>query len=209
MKKVAGEVDVGRETGHRGDIESLPLEAIRQMRHEEGRVNCCSHVTPVPWIAAAHELKTKLTQHPVKGVNGIQPDILICRSERFIPQDMKEKIALFCDVDVRAVVTARDVKSVYEVPVVFAGEGVDEIILHNLRINAPPRDLSRWMAMLERMENPRGEVSIAIVGKYVEYEDSYKSLNEALYHGGLANQLQVHIHWLEAEGVGRRLGAPA
>src|SRR5256714_9103191 len=207
MKKVSGEVDVviAEIGGTVGDIESLPfLEAIRQMRHEEGRDNCLFvHVTLVPWIAAAQELKTKPTQHSVKELRaiGIQPDILVCRSERFIPQDMKEKIALFCDVDVKAVVTARDVKSVYEVPVVFAAEGVDDIILHDLRITAPPRDLSRWTAMLERMENPHGEVAIAIVGKYVEYEDSYKSLKEALLHGGLAHQLKVNIHWVEAEGV--------
>jgi CTP synthase len=188
-----------------GDIESLPfLEAIRQMRHEQGRGNCIFvHVTLVPWIAAAQELKTKPTQHSVKELRalGIQPDILICRSERFIPEDMKEKIALFCDVDVAAVVTARDVKSVYEVPVVFAGEGVDEIVLRLLRIDAPARDLSRWTAMLERLENPTDEVSIGIVGKYVEYEDSYKSLKEALLHGGLAHQLKVNIHWIEAESI--------
>jgi CTP synthase len=114
---------------------------------------------------------------------------------------MKEKIALFCDVDTRAVITARDVKSVYEVPVVFAGEGVDEIILDLLRMEAAPRDLSRWTAMLERLHHPKTEVSIALVGKYVEYEDSYKSLKEALLHGGLAHQAKLNIHWIEAEGV--------
>jgi CTP synthase len=114
---------------------------------------------------------------------------------------MKEKIALFCDVDVQAVITARDVKSVYEVPVGFAAEGVDEIVLRHLHMDTGPRDLSRWTAMLERMENPRGEVNIALVGKYVEYEDSYKSLKEALMHGGLAHQVKVNIHWIEAEGV--------
>ena len=207
LKKVAGDVDVviAEIGGTVGDIESLPfLEAIRQMRHEEGRDNCLFvHVTLVPWIAAAHELKTKPTQHSVKELRaiGIQPDILICRSEHFIPQEMKEKIALFCDVDVKAVVTAKDVKSVYECPVVFAAEGVDEIVLHDLRIDAPPRDLARWTAMLERMANPAGDVDIAIVGKYVEYEDSYKSLKEALLHGGLAHQLKVNVHWLEAEGI--------
>jgi CTP synthase len=207
MKKVASDVDIviAEIGGTVGDIESLPfLEAIRQMRHEEGRDNCLFvHVTLVPWIAAAQELKTKPTQHSVKELRaiGIQPDILICRSERFIPQDMKEKIALFCDVDVKAVVTAVDVKSVYECPVVFAAEGVDDIIIHNLRIDAPPRDLTRWTQMLDRMANPKGEVSIAIVGKYVEYEDSYKSLKEALLHGGLAHQLKVNIHWIEAEGM--------
>ena len=142
------------------------------------------HVTLVPYIAAAGEMKTKPTQHSVKELRalGIQPDILVCRSERFIPQEMKEKIALFCDVDVEAVVTARDVKSVYEVPVTFAGEGVDEIVLRLLKIDAPQRNLSRWTEMLERMENPRDEVTIGLVGKYVEYEDSYKSLKEALLH---------------------------
>jgi CTP synthase len=208
MKRVAQQdvdvviVEIG---GTVGDIESLPfLEAIRQMRHEQGRDNCIFvHVTLVPWIAAAQEMKTKPTQHSVKELRaiGIQPDILLCRAERFIPQEMKEKIALFCDVDVQAVVTARDVKSVYEVPVTFAGEGVDEIILRLLRIEAGPRDLSRWSAMLERMQNPRDEVTIGLVGKYVEYEDSYKSLKEALLHGGLAHELKVNIHWIEAEGV--------
>src|SRR5687767_82236 len=195
-------VEIG---GTVGDIESLPfVEAIRQMRHEQGRSNCIFvHVTLVPWIAAAQEMKTKPTQHSVKELRaiGIQPDILICRSERFIPQDMKEKIALFCDVDVAAVVTARDVKSVYQVPVEFAAESVDEIVLRLLAIDAKPRDLEKWQSMLDRLENPNDEVSIAIVGKYVEYEDSYKSLKEALLHGGLAHQLKVHVNWIEAEGV--------
>jgi CTP synthase len=207
MKRVAGDVDVVivEIGGTVGDIESLPfLEAIRQMRHEHGRANCIFvHVTLVPWIAAAQELKTKPTQHSVKELRalGIQPDILICRSERFIGQEMKEKIALFCDVDVEAVVTARDVSSVYKVPVTFAAEGVDEIVLRLLRMEAPARDMSCWNAMLERLDNPQDEVSIGIVGKYVEYEDSYKSLKEALLHGGLAHQLKVHIDWIEAEGI--------
>jgi len=211
MKKVAQGQDGAPDVviveigGTVGDIESLPfLEAIRQMRHEQGRGNCLFvHVTLVPWIAAARELKTKPTQHSVKELRalGIQPDILICRSERFIAQEMKEKIALFCDVDVEAVATARDVKSVYEVPLMLAGEGVDEIVLRLLHINAPERNMDRWTAMLERMENPRDEVTIGLVGKYVEYEDSYKSLKEALLHGGLAHRLKVNIHWIEAEGV--------
>jgi CTP synthase len=207
MKKVANDLDVVicEIGGTVGDIESLPfLEAIRQMRHEQGRENCLFvHVTLVPWIAAAQEMKTKPTQHSVKELRaiGIQPDILLCRSERFIPQEMKEKIALFCDVDLRAVITARDVKSVYEVPVTFAAEGVDEIALRLLRLDAGPRDLTRWTAMLDRLEHPRDEVTIGLVGKYVEYEDSYKSLKEALLHGGLAHQLKVDIHWIEAEGV--------
>jgi CTP synthase len=208
MQKVAQDVDVviAEIGGTVGDIESLPfLEAIRQMRHEQGRGNCIFvHVTLVPWIAAAQELKSKPTQHSVKELRalGIQPDILLCRAERFIPQEMKEKIALFCDVDVEAVITARDVKSVYEVPVAFADEGVDDIVIRLLRLeSAPPRDLTKWIAMLDRFTNPKDEVSIGIVGKYVEYEDSYKSLKEALIHGGMAHQLKVNIHWLEAEGI--------
>ncbi len=207
MKRVAADVDVVivEIGGTVGDIESLPfLEAIRQMRHEQGRENTLFvHVTLVPWIAAAQELKTKPTQHSVKELRaiGIQPDILLCRSERSLPAEMKEKIALFCDVELKAVVTARDVHSVYEVPVEFATEGVDEIALRLLGVDAPPRDLRPWIGMLERMQNPRDEVSIAVVGKYVEYEDSYKSLKEALLHGAAAHNLKLNIHWIEAEGV--------
>jgi CTP synthase len=207
MRKVAADVDVVivEIGGTVGDIESLPfLEAIRQMRHEQGRDNCAFvHVTLVPWIAAAQELKTKPTQHSVKELRaiGIQPDILLCRCERSIGADMKDKIALFCDVDPRAVVTARDVPSVYEVPLVFADEGVDEMIVRMLKLDGRPRDMSHWSAMLGRMQHPMDEVSIGLVGKYVEYEDSYKSLKEALLHGGLAHQLKVNINWIEAEGV--------
>jgi CTP synthase len=195
-------VEIG---GTVGDIESLPfLEAIRQIRHEKGRDQVVFvHVTLVPWINAAQELKSKPTQHSVKELRaiGIQPDILLCRTERFIPRDMKEKIALFCDVDNEAVVTAPDVDSVYQVPLVLAAEGVDEIILRLLKMEAGPRELGRWSAMLHRMRNPIDEVSIGLVGKYVEYEDSYKSLKEALQHGGLAHQLKVNINWIEAEAV--------
>jgi CTP synthase len=206
-RKVAADVDVVivEIGGTVGDIESLPfLEAIRQLRHELGRDNTVFvHVTLVPWIAAAQELKTKPTQHSVKELRaiGIQPDMLLCRSERALPDDMKEKIALFCDVDVEAVITATDVSSVYEVPLVFAEQGVDEILLRLLRTDAQPRDLSRWTGMLERLHNPEDEVDIALVGKYVEYEDSYKSLKEALLHGGLAHRLKVNIHWIESENM--------
>jgi CTP synthase len=206
VKKVSADVDVVicEIGGTVGDIESLPfLEAIRQIRHEAGRENCIFvHVTLVPWINAAQELKTKPTQHSVKELRaiGIQPDILLCRAERFLPPDMKDKIALFCDVAPEAVITASDVKSVYEVPLVFAEQKVDEIILHHLNLDATgPRHLERWQAMLERMRNPKDEVDIALVGKYVEYEDSYKSLKEALLHGGLAHNVKVNIHWIEAE----------
>ena len=193
-------VEIG---GTVGDIESLPfLEAIRQFRHELGREKTLFvHVTLVPWIAAAQELKTKPTQHSVKELRaiGIQPDILLCRSERALPPDMKEKIALFCDVDPLAVITAKDVDSVYECPLVFAEQGVDDIALRLLDIAAPPRDLARWREMVGRMQHPARQVSIGLVGKYVEYEDSYKSLKEALLHGGLAHDTRVNITWIEAE----------
>jgi CTP synthase len=193
-------VEIG---GTVGDIESLPfLEAIRQLRHELGRENTLFvHVTLVPWIAAAQELKTKPTQHSVKELRaiGIQPDILLCRSERPLPQDMKEKIALFCDVNVDSVVTARDVASVYECPIVFAEQGVDEIVLRLLNLEAGPRNMTRWAEMVRRMQQPGRTVNIGLVGKYVEYEDSYKSLKEALLHGGLAHDSKVNIHWIESE----------
>ncbi len=195
-------VEIG---GTVGDIESLPfLEAIRQLRHELGRDNTAFvHVTLVPWIAAAQELKTKPTQHSVKELRalGIQPDILLCRTERELPQEMKEKIALFCDVDVEAVISARDVGSVYEVPLDFAEQGVDEIVLRVLKIDAPARNLGKWTSMVERMKNPSGEVHIGLVGKYVEYEDSYKSLKEALLHGALAHGLRVNISWIESANL--------
>ena len=193
-------VEVG---GTVGDIESLPfLEAIRQLRHELGRENTLFvHVTLVPWIAAAQELKTKPTQHSVKELRaiGIQPDILLCRSERPLPQDVKEKIALFCDVDVNAVITASDVASVYECPLVFANQGLDDIALRLLHLEAGPRKLTRWSEMVQRMQRPARQVSIGLAGKYVEYEDSYKSLKEALLHGGLAHDAKVNITWIESE----------
>ncbi len=204
-RKVASDVDIAivEIGGTVGDIESLPfLEAIRQMRHEEGRENTLFvHLTLVPWIAAAQELKTKPTQHSVKELRaiGIQPDMLLCRSERPLPDEVKEKIGLFCDVDVSGVVTAKDVASVYEIPLVFAEQGVDESILRMLHVSAGPRNLSRWIDMLNRMHNPLREVSIALVGKYVEYEDSYKSLKEALLHAGIAHQARVDIEWIDAE----------
>jgi CTP synthase len=204
-RKVAADVDIAivEIGGTIGDIESLPfIEAIRQMRHEEGRDNTLFiHLTLVPWIAAAQELKTKPTQHSVKELRaiGIQPDILLCRSERELPRDVKEKIALFCDVAPEAVITAKDVNSVYKIPMVFSEQRVDEIILHLLHLQAGPRNLSRWIQMVERMENPLREVNIGLVGKYVEYEDSYKSLKEALLHAGIAHRAKVNIEWIESE----------
>src|SRR5246127_833271 len=207
MKKVGQEVDVAivEIGGTVGDIESLPfIEAIRQMRQELGRKNTLfMHVTLVPFIAAAQELKTKPTQHSVKELLsvGIQPDILLCRTDRFLSKDIKSKIALFCNVEEEAVITAKDVASIYEVPLVFAHEEVDTLALKYLHLEAPARNLQAWEDLVHRVYNPKDEVSIAIVGKYVEYEDSYKSLKEALVHGALAHNLKLDVHWIEAEGL--------
>jgi CTP synthase len=207
MKKVAQEVDIALVEigGTVGDIESLPfLEAIRQMRQELGRDNTLFvHVTLVPWIGAAGELKTKPTQHSVKELLsiGIQPDILLCRTDRFLSREMKSKIALFCNVEEEAVITAKDVASIYEVPLVFAHEGVDKLLLRYLRIDAKEPDIARWEDLVHRIYNPKDEVKIAIVGKYVEYEDSYKSLKEALVHGATAQNLKLNLTWVEAEGL--------
>ncbi len=207
MKKVAQEVDVAivEIGGTVGDIESLPfMEAIRQMRQELGRDHTLFvHVTLVPFIAAAQELKTKPTQHSVKELLsiGIQPDILLCRTDRFLAKEMKSKIALFCNVPEEAVITAKDVASVYEVPLVFANENVDTLVLKSLHIEARDRDLTKWGDIVHRVYNPKDTVTIGIVGKYVEYEDSYKSLKEALVHGALAHNLKLQLNWIEAEGL--------
>ena len=207
MKKVAQDVDICivEIGGTVGDIESLPfLEAIRQMRQELGRDNTLFvHVTLVPWIGAAGELKTKPTQHSVKELLsiGIQPDMLLCRTDRFLSKELKSKIALFCNVEDEAVITAKDVASIYEVPLGFAREGVDTLVLKHLRMEARDRDLSRWEDLVHRIYNPKDEVHIGIVGKYVEYEDSYKSLKEALVHGAVAHNLKLNVTWVEAEGL--------
>src|ERR1700738_1818655 len=206
-KKVAQDVDVAliEIGGTVGDIESLPfIEAIRQMRQELGRDNTLFiHVTLVPFIAAAQELKTQPTQHSVKELLsvGIQPDILLCRTDRYLSKDIKSKIALFCNVEDEAVITAKDVASIYEVPLVFANEGVDTLVLKYLHMEARDRDLSKWNDLLHRVYNPKDTVTIGIVGKYVEYEDSYKSLKEALVHGALAHNLKLQLNWIEAEGL--------
>jgi CTP synthase len=207
MRKVAQDCDVAivEIGGTVGDIESLPfLEAIRQMRQDLGRDNTVFvHVTLIPWIAAAQELKTKPTQHSVKEMLsiGIQPDILLCRTDRPVPREMRQKIALFCNVEEAAVIAARDVPSIYEVPLNFAQEGVDALALKYLRIDAPEPNLTKWQDIVYRAYNPKDEVSIGIVGKYVEYEDSYKSLKEALVHGALAHNLKLRVTWIEAEGL--------
>ena len=195
-------VEIG---GTVGDIESLPfLEAIRQFRQDVGRDNTLYiHLTLVPFIGTAGELKTKPTQHSVRDLRsiGIQPDILLCRTDRFLDPDIKRKIALFCDVDEEAVITAKDVPTIYEVPLVLAAEGLDRIILKRLHLPQTERRMQAWEDLVGRIKNPVDDITIHVVGKYVGYEDSYKSLNEALYHGGFPHRLKVNIKWIEAEAL--------
>ncbi len=195
-------VEIG---GTVGDIESLPfLEAIRQMRSDVGRDNSLFiHLTLVPYIPTAGELKTKPTQHSVKELLeiGIQADILLCRTDRYLSAEMKAKIALFCNLSEKAVITAKDVSSVYEVPLVLSAEGLDDQIVKMLRLPETERHMEDWEALIERVHNPIDEVSIGVVGKYVELEDAYKSLREALIHGGLVHNLGTKIHWIEAESL--------
>ena len=187
-----------------GDIESLPfIEAIRQLRTDLGRHNVVYiHVTLVPFIAAAGELKTKPTQHSVRELTslGIQPDVLVCRCERPLPDGERAKIALFCNVSPQAVIPALDARSIYGVPLQYHAEGLDKAVLDAFGIVDPtaPR-LTRWDDIMDRLENPEGEVTIGVVGKYVGLPDAYKSLQEALVHGGIANRVKVNIRWLDAE----------
>ncbi len=193
-------VEIG---GTVGDIESLPfLEAIRQLRLELGRNNAANlHLTLVPYIAAADELKTKPTQHSVRELRaiGISPDVLLCRVDRPLSNDLKKKIALFTNLEPDHVIAARDVKTVYEVPLMFCREGLDQILLDLLNLPHLKRDLSRWERLVSRIKNPTATVQIGIVGKYVELPDAYKSLNEALVHGGIANDVSVELVYINAE----------
>jgi CTP synthase len=196
-------VEIG---GTVGDIESLPfLEAIRQMGNEEGRENALFiHATLVPYIAAAGELKTKPTQHSVRELReiGIAPDVLLCRSDRPLSHDLRAKIALFCNVKESAVISAQDVDTIYDVPLNLHDQGLDELIVSSLHLNeiAAAVDLSGWRKLVSTVRQPSsGETAIAIVGKYVELEDSYKSLREALTHGGVANNVRVNVRWIESE----------
>jgi CTP synthase len=197
-------VEVG---GTVGDIESLPfLEAIRQLKKDVGKDNVLYvHLTLVPFMQAASELKTKATQHSVKELRaiGIQPDILLCRTDRYLPPGIKSKIALFCDVEEEAVITAKDVDTVYEVPLVFHREGLDSIIVKGLGLEDRPIDLSRWEDVVRRVKSPRAATRLAVVGKYIELKDSYKSLVEALVHGGIAHHARVEIVWVDAEHIER------
>jgi len=193
-------VEIG---GTVGDIESLPfLEAIRQFKQDVGRENAIFvHLTLVPWIAAAGELKTKPTQHSVRDLMevGIQPDILICRSERALSADIKRKIALFCNVDFAAVIESPDVKSIYELPLRFFEQGFDREVCTRLGLETKEPDLTQWAAIVQRVLHPRGRVRIAVVGKYTELHDAYKSVGEALLHGGIAHEVGVDIDWLSSD----------
>lgn len=193
-------VEIG---GTVGDIESLPfLEAIRQLRGELGKENTLFiHLTLVPYIKSADEIKTKPTQHSVKELReiGIQPDILLCRTDRFLSNEVKAKIALYCNVDRDAVITAKDVDVIYEIPLVFHREGLDEKIVSLLNIWTKRPDLSKWERIVDLLRNAKKEVDIGVVGKYVRLKDSYKSLNEALTHGGIANHARVNVRYVDAE----------
>jgi CTP synthase len=207
IRAIAADVDVVLVEigGTVGDIESLPfLEAIRQLRQDVGRDNSLYiHLTLVPFIGAAGELKTKPTQHSVRDLRsiGIQPDILLCRTDRYLDPDIKRKIALFCDVAEEAVITAKDVSTIYEVPLVLGAEGLDTIVLKYLHLPQTERRMDEWERLVARIKNPIDDLTIHVVGKYVGYEDSYKSLNEALYHGGFPHGLKVNIKWIEAEAL--------
>jgi CTP synthase len=193
-------VEVG---GTVGDIESLPfLEAIRQFRHDVGRENTVFvHLTLVPYIAAAGEVKTKPTQHSVRDLMeiGIQPDVLICRTERPLSEDVKRKIGLFCNVEFDAVIESPDVSTIYEIPLVFRQQGFDALVCRRLGLDTPEPNLTAWTAMVRRVTHPARKVRIAVVGKYTDYADSYKSVQEALIHGGIANDVGVEIAWTSSD----------
>ncbi|HUO76896.1 MAG TPA: CTP synthase [Thermodesulfovibrionales bacterium] len=207
IKSVSGSndvviVEIG---GTIGDIESLPfLEAIRQMRYDVGRENVMYvHLTLVPYIKAAGELKTKPTQHSVRELRaiGIQPDILLCRTDRPIPPEAKKKIAIHCNLDGDTVINALDVETIYEVPLALSEEGLDQQIISKLKLPSRERNLELWKDIVRKLKEPRNEVSIAIVGKYVGLKDSYKSLMEALVHGGIANDAKVDLLWVDSEEI--------
>ena len=193
-------VEIG---GTVGDIESLPfLEAIRQFRHDVGRESTLFvHLTLVPYIAAAGEVKTKPTQHSVRDLMeiGIQPDVLICRTERPLAEDVKRKIALFCNVEFGAVVESRDVQTIYQIPLSFREQGLDDLVCRKLGLDTPAPDMTRWQSMVQRVIAPPRKVRIGVVGKYTDYADSYKSVQEALIHGGIANDVGVEIAWTSSD----------
>jgi len=195
-------VEIG---GTVGDIESLPfLEAIRQMGVELGRDRALYiHLTLVPFISVASEIKTKPTQHSVKELRsiGIQPDVLVCRSQQFLPREQRAKIALFTNVEERAVISAIDVDDIYKIPMLLNEQGLDNIVVEKLRLDVPPADLSEWKAVVDAKANPEAEVRIAMVGKYIDLKDSYMSLNEALRHAGIQTRTRVNIDYIESESI--------
>ena len=205
VKLAANDVDVliVEIGGTIGDIESLPfLEAIRQFRADVGKENSLYiHLTLVPYISTAGEVKTKPTQHSVKELRsiGIQPDILLCRTDRFLSKDIKAKISLFCNVSVDAVITAKDVDHIYEVPLIFHQEGLDDQIIELLNIWTRNPQLDNWEELIKKIKAPKHSVTIAVVGKYVDLTESYKSLNEALYHGGISNDCKVNLNFIDSE----------
>jgi CTP synthase len=186
-----------------GDIESLPyIEAMRQFMHQVGRRNALNiHVTLVPYIRSAGELKTKPTQHSVKTLleNGVQPDILICRAEKHLSREMKDKIALFCNVETESVIEGRDVDTIYEVPLHFEKEGLDKIVINKLNLKCGKADLRQWSRMVHRVKNPEGHVTIGVVGKYTDLKDAYKSIHESFVHAGAENNVAVELRWIRAE----------
>ena len=187
-----------------GDIESLPfLEALRQFRLDVGPPQCCFvHVTLVPYIDAAGELKSKPTQHSVRALRdiGIQPNVIVCRTgPHDLELDQRKKIAMFCNVTDEAIIGARDITPFYAIPINLHAQGIDETILKLLNIDVPPADLTRWKEMVARMEHPKKEIRIAAVGKYIEHDDAYKSINEAFVHAGIANDCSVHLDWVDSE----------
>jgi CTP synthase len=188
-----------------GDIESLPfIEAIRQMKGDFGRENVMYlHVTLIPYIKAAGELKTKPTQHSVKELRsiGIQPDVIVCRTEHALSEEMKEKIALFCDIEKEAVIEALDAPTIYEVPLMLKDQGLDDYVIQRLGLQCNGHELTEWHEIVERIKNPKRKVDIALVGKYVELRDAYMSVAEALCHGGIAHDARVEIKWVQAEDI--------
>ena len=195
-------VEIG---GTVGDIESLPfMESIRQIRSQVGRENAIFiHLTYVPYLTAAGELKTKPTQHSVKDLLsiGIQPDILLCRTDRFLSNDIKKKIALFCNLNVESVITGKDVDIIYEIPLIFHKEGLDDIILENLKIWTKEPDFSKWENIVSKIKKLKNEVTIGVVGKYIDLKDAYKSLHEALYHACFHNNLKLKINYIDSEDL--------
>jgi CTP synthase len=209
IEQGAGDADVAivEIGGTAGDIESLPfLEAVRQLRVELGSSrSLLVHLTLVPYIASAGEIKTKPTQHSVKELRsiGLQPDILVCRADHPVPQGAREKISLFTNVEARAVISAPDCKTIYQVPRVLHEQGMDDIIVEKFHLDLPAPDLSEWDRVVEAQLNPERQVTIGMVGKYIDLADAYKSLNEALMHAGIATRAKINIRYIDAEDIER------